>query len=155
MKRIAVALVVLAVAAIAVYWFALRDSSTTTAAAAPPRAVAQIGEGKRVILVGSDGRLLGATSGKSSGKSKEQSSQLPVLPLKERPKGDRVSGHVREQVNVIAAAPKALRHYIARTDYGKTGWTWNSTPASKSASATIAERKRSGKRPQRYLPIRP
>jgi len=120
-KRIAVALVVLAVAAIAVYWFALRDSSTTTAAAAPPRAVAQIGEGKRVILVGSDGRLLGATSGKSSGKSKEQSSQLPVLPLKERPKGDRVSGHVREQVNVIAAAPKALRHYIARTDYGKTG----------------------------------
>jgi hypothetical protein len=132
-KRIGLALVAVAVVAVAVYWFALRDSSTTTAKAEPVRAVAQIGEGKRVILVGSDGRLLGSTSGESEAKSKGpgkskdagkaegHSDQLPVLPLKERPKGDRVKGHVLEQVHVIAAAPKALRHYIAATNYGKTG----------------------------------
>ena len=44
-----------------------------------------------------------------------------MLPLKERPKGDRVKGHVLEQVHVIAAAPKALRRYVAATNYGKTG----------------------------------
>ena len=46
---------------------------------------------------------------------------LPVLPLKERPKGARVRGHVLEQVHVIAAAPKALGRYIASTNYGKSG----------------------------------
>jgi hypothetical protein len=112
-KRIALVLVTLAVAAVAVYWFALRDSSTTTAEAQPLRAVAQIGEGKKVIMVGDDGRLMGAASGDKS--------HLPVLPLKEPPKGDQVRGHVREEVNVLAAAPKALRHYIAKADYGKTG----------------------------------
>ena len=114
MKRALVALVVVAIVAVGVYWFALRGSSTTTAQAEPPHAVAQIGEGKRVILVGNDGRLMGVASGKSK-------HQLPVLPLKGRPKGDRVKGQVREQVAILAAAPKALRHYVARTDYGKTG----------------------------------
>ena len=115
MKRIALVLVAVVIAAVAVYWFALRDSSTTTAEAQPPRAVAQIGEGKRVILVGDDGRLMGAATGDSKKK------RLPVLPLKKRPKGDHVKGHVREEVDVLAAAPKALRHYVATTDYGKTG----------------------------------
>ncbi len=115
MRRIALALVVVAAAALAVYWFALRDSSTTTAKAEPMRPVAQIGEGKRVLVVAADGRVVGTASGKS------KKGQLPVLPIKQRPKGDRVRGHVREQVDVLAAAPKALRHYIARTDYGKTG----------------------------------
>lgn len=114
-RRIALALVVLAIAAVGVYWFALRDSSTTTAKAAPMRPVAQIGEGKRVLVVAADGRIVGTASGKS------KKGGLPVLPIKERPKGDRVRGHVREQVDVLAAAPKALRHYVARTDYGKTG----------------------------------
>jgi Cell division protein FtsQ len=113
-RRIGLALVALAVVAVAVYWFALRDSSTTTATAEPVRPVAQIGEGKRVILVGSDGRIVGTASGKKK-------NQLPVLPLKERPKADHVRGHVREQVAILAAAPKALAHYIARTDYGRSG----------------------------------
>jgi cell division septal protein FtsQ len=103
-RRVALALVLVAVAAVAVYWFALRDSSTTTAKAEPLRPVAQIGEG----------RVVGTASGKAR-------QQLPVLPIKERPQGDRVRGHVREQVDVLAAAPKALRHYIARTTYDKTG----------------------------------
>jgi cell division septal protein FtsQ len=115
MRRIALALVLVAVVAVGVYWFALRDSSTTVAKAQPVHPVAQIGEGERVIIVGSDGRLLGSASGK------KKKGQLPVLPVKERPKGDRVKGHVLEQVHVIAAAPEALRHYIARSAYGKTG----------------------------------
>ncbi len=120
-RRIGLALVALAVVAVAVYWFALRDSSTTTAKADSVQPVAQIGEGDRVIVVGSDGRLLGSASTKPSGKSKKQPVQLPVLPLKKRPKGDWVRGHVLEQVHLIAAAPKALRHYIARTNYGNSG----------------------------------
>jgi hypothetical protein len=113
-KRVALALVVVAVAAVAVYWFALRDSSTPTARADSARPVAQIGEGRRVLVVAADGRIVGTASAKSK-------RPLPVLPLKERPRGDRVRGHVREQVDVLAAAPKALRRYVARTDYGKTG----------------------------------
>ena len=113
MKRVLLALAAVAIVAVAVYWFALRDSSTTTAAAQPTRAVAQIGAGKKVIVVGGDGRLLGTASGKKT--------HLPVLPVKERPKGDRVRGHVGEEVKVLAAAPKALRRYVARTDYGKSG----------------------------------
>ncbi len=113
-KRIALAVVAVAIVAVAVYWFALRDSSTTTAQAQSTRPVAQIGEGKRVLVVGADGRLLGSTSGKSK-------QQLPVLSAKERPKGERVKGRVREEVLILAAAPKPLRRYIAAADYGKTG----------------------------------
>jgi cell division septal protein FtsQ len=114
-KRALLVLPVLAIAVVAVYWFALRDSSTTTAAAESTRAVAQIGEGKRVIVVGADGRLMGSMSGKS----KKQ--QLPVLSAKEPPKGQRVKGHVREEVLILAAAPKPLRHYVTAADYGKAG----------------------------------
>jgi cell division septal protein FtsQ len=114
MRKVALALLAVAVVAVAVYWFALRDSSTTTAKAEPVHAVAQIGEGKHVIVVGSDGRLLGSSAGKKK-------DQLPVLPVKERPKGARVKGHVLEQVRVIAAAPKALGPYIAGSRYGKSG----------------------------------
>jgi hypothetical protein len=131
MKRVGMALVAVAIVAVAVYWFALRDSSTTTAEAQSVHPVAQIGEGKRVIVVGSDGRLLGTLSDKASSKSSDKSkdakkgsegtAKYPVLPLKERPKGDRVKGHVLEEVHVLAAAPKALGHLVARTNYGKTG----------------------------------
>ena len=119
-RRVGLVVVALAVVGVAVYWFALRGSSTTTASAAPARAVAQIGEGKQVILVGSDGTLLGRLKEKSKDKG-AHIDRLPVLPLKERPKGDRVKGHVLEQVHVIAAAPKALGPYISSTKYGKTG----------------------------------
>jgi len=114
-RRLALALVVVAIAAVAVYWFALRDSSTTAAKAEPVRPVAQIGEGKQVLIVAGDGRVIGTASGKS------KQARLPLLPMKERPKGDRVRGHVREQVDILAAAPQPLRRYIARTDYGATG----------------------------------
>lgn len=113
MKRVALVVVALAIVAVAVYWFGLRGSSTPTAAAQPPRPVAQIGEGKTVIAVGDDGKLLGSKSTKHG--------HLPVLPLKKRPAGKHVKGHVLEEVHVIAAAPRALRPYIAKSGYGETG----------------------------------
>lgn len=112
-RRIALAIGVVAIAALAVYWFALRDSSTPSASTESSRPVAQIGEGKQVLIVAADGKVIGSASGRKR--------SLPVLPLKGRPKGDRVKGHVREQVNVLAAAPKTFRRFIVGTDYGKTG----------------------------------
>ena len=113
MRRALLALSVLAIVAVAVYWFGLRGSSTSIAEAQPPRAVAQIGEGKHVIVVADNGKLLGAASTKKN--------HLPALPLKKRPAGDHVKGHVLEEVHIVAAAPQELRRYIAKTGYGKTG----------------------------------
>jgi hypothetical protein len=112
-RRVALGLVGVAILAVAVSWFALRGSSTPTAEAKPARPVAQIGNGKKVVVVGSDGHLLGAYSTKKA--------SLPVLPLKKRPTGDQVRGHVLEEVRVLAAAPKPLRRYVAATKYGESG----------------------------------
>jgi hypothetical protein len=128
-RRALLALSAVAILAVAVYWFGLRGSSTPTAEAQPTTPVAQIGEGKTVILVGDDGRLLGSRPGKpeardgdsKSAKKKQKEMHLVVLPLKQRPKGDRVKGHVLEEVHVIAAAPAALRKYLAASKYGKSG----------------------------------
>jgi hypothetical protein len=122
MRRILPGLLAVAVIAVAVYWFALRGSSTPTAEAKPTTPVAQIGEGKTVILVGDDGRLLGTRTADSNKKGGgKQQEHLVVLPLKQRPKGDRVKGRVLEEVHLIAAAPAAIRRYIATATYGKTG----------------------------------
>ena len=43
-----------------------------------------------------------------------------MLPLKKIPPGKRVRGHVLEEVRILAAAPNALRPYIAATKWGKT-----------------------------------
>jgi hypothetical protein len=112
-RPIALALVAVAVVAVAVYWFGLRGSSTPEADAQQVRVVAQIGNGKRVVLVSDDGTLLGSATGKEAGQ--------PVLPLKKLPPGNRVRGHVLEEVRILAAAPKPLRPYIAATKWGKTG----------------------------------
>jgi hypothetical protein len=112
-RRALLAVAVLAIAAVAVYWFALRGSSTPNAQARPVEPVAQIGEGKTVLIVGADGRILGTAAGKKS--------HLPMLPLKGRPKKGRIGGHVLEQVHVLAAAPTALRRVVTATEYGKHG----------------------------------
>jgi hypothetical protein len=145
MRRALIALAAVAIVAVAVYWFGLRGSSTPTAEAQPTTPVAQIGEGKNVIVVGDDGRLLGSRPNDSGSSSNDSSSSndaaasssndskstkkakapqekhLVVLPLKQAPKNGRVKGHVLEEVHVIAAAPAALRRYIAKAKYGKTG----------------------------------
>jgi hypothetical protein len=121
-RRALLAVAVVAIAALAVYWFALRDSSTTTAEAKPTTPVAQIGEGKTVIMVGDDGRILGTRTADSNKKGGgKQQKHLVLLPVKQKPKGDRVKGHVLEEVHVIAAAPAAIRRYIAGAKYEETG----------------------------------
>lgn len=112
-RPIALALVGVAVVAVAVYWFGLRGPSTTDAEAQQVRVVAQIGNGKRVVLVTDDGELFGSATGAKASQ--------PVLPLKKVPSGKHVRGHVLEEVRILAAAPKALRPYIAATKWGKTG----------------------------------
>jgi hypothetical protein len=112
-RPIAMVLVAVAVVAVAVYWFGLRGSSTTAAEAQSVRVVAQIGDGKRVVLVTDDGKLFGSATGAKASQ--------PVLPVKKPPAGKRVRGHVLEEVRILAAAPKALRPYIAATAWGKTG----------------------------------
>lgn len=112
-RRALLVLSALAIVAVAVYWFGLRGSSTSTAEAQPARAVAQIGEGKRVLVVADDGRLLGAASTKKH--------HLPVLVLKQPPAGGHVKGHILEEVHIVAAAPVPLRHYIAKAGYGESG----------------------------------
>jgi hypothetical protein len=132
-RRALLVLGAVAIVAVAVYWFGLRGSSTPTAEAKRTTPVAQIGEGKTVILVGDDGQILGSrttdtkdgtdsTKGKSDkGETKAPPEHLVVLPLKQRPKGDQVKGHVLEEVHVVAAAPAAIRRYIATARYGNTG----------------------------------
>jgi cell division septal protein FtsQ len=112
-RPIAMALVALAVVAVAVYWFGLRSSSTPEAQAEQVRVVAQIGEGKKVVLVTGDGKLFGSATGSKA--------TQPVLPLKKVPPGEHVRGHVLEEVRILDAAPKAIRPYIAATKWGKTG----------------------------------
>jgi hypothetical protein len=121
-RRVFLLVAVVAIAAVAVYWFGLRGSSTPTAQAEPTTPVAQIGEGKTVIVVGDDARLLGtrATASNKDGGSTSQK-HLVVLALKKHPKGDRVKGHVLEEVRLIAAAPDPIRRYLATAKYGKTG----------------------------------
>ena len=123
MRRTLLAVAVVAVVAVAVYWFALRGSSTPTAEAQPTTPVAQVGEGKTVVMVGDDGRILGTRTAPDSNKGGggRQQKHLVVLALKKRPNGDRVKGHVLEEVHVIAAAPTAIRRYIAAAKYGKSG----------------------------------
>ena len=113
MRRALLALLALAIVAVAVYWFGLRGSSTPEADAQQVRVVAQIGNGKRVVLVSDDGTLLGSATGKKA--------DQPVLPLKKMPPGKRVRGHVLEEVRILAAAPEALRPYISATKWGETG----------------------------------
>jgi len=50
-----------------------------------------------------------------------EESTLPDLPLDAPPKGPRVGGPVLEQVKVLAAAPAALRPYLAASYYGESG----------------------------------
>ncbi len=122
MRRALIALAVLVIAAAGVYWFALRGSSTPTAEAKPTTPVAQIGEGKTVVVVGDDGRILGTRTTEANEKGGgEQQKHLVLLPPKQRPKGGRVKGHVLEEVHLIAAAPTAIRRYIASAKYGETG----------------------------------
>jgi hypothetical protein len=108
---IAVALVLLTL--VAIYWIAIRDSSVA-AKLEVPRATATIGTGSDAIAVGPDGQILAWLP-------LSEDSLLPYLPLSSVPKGGRLAGPVLEQARVLGAAPATLRPYIESSYYGESG----------------------------------
>ncbi|HEU4736162.1 MAG TPA: cell division protein FtsQ/DivIB [Solirubrobacterales bacterium] len=98
--------------------------------------VAAIGSGEEAVAVAGDGTVLAWLT-------VSEDSDLPGLPLGSPPKGPRVQGPVLEQVRVLAAAPAALRPYLASTHFGESGVTVELTSGIelRFGSATDAARK--------------
>jgi len=76
--------------------------------------VATIGSGSGAVAVADDGTVL-------TWLALPDDSKLPQLSLSSAPKGPRVQGPVLEQVRVLAAAPPALRPYVASSGFGESG----------------------------------
>jgi cell division septal protein FtsQ len=107
-----IALAVVGVAA-ALYLLVLRDR-TVSPTVTVPRPVAAIGVGSGAVGVDSSGRVLSTMPAPEDG-------SLPLLPATEPPKSGRVEGPLLQQVRILAAAPAALRPYLANTSYGEQG----------------------------------
>ena len=79
-----------------------------------PMPVATIGSGEEAIGVAVDGEVVPWWP-------LAEESALPELPLSESPKGNHLKGPALEQVQVLGAAPAALRPYLASSRYGESG----------------------------------
>jgi cell division septal protein FtsQ len=112
-RRLLAAAVIVVVAAIAVYWFALRDS-TVEAHVVVPQLAATIGEGEGAVPVAADGEVIRWSR-------LPHNLSLPALPLSEAPKRGRLKGTALEQVEVLGAVPPALRRFVASSRYGESG----------------------------------
>jgi hypothetical protein len=75
---------------------------------------AAIGSGEEAVAVASNGAVLASLPPPKEG-------SLPQLSLEKPPKSGRLRGPALEQVRVLAAAPVALRPYLASSFYGETG----------------------------------
>lgn len=95
------------------YVFIGRDS-TLEPRLVSSQPVAAIGSGNGAVAVAEDGTVLAWFP-------PGEDVRLPELPISSAPKGDRVQGSVLEQVHVLAAAPAALRPYVAATRFGESG----------------------------------
>jgi cell division septal protein FtsQ len=76
--------------------------------------VAVIGSGDEAVAVADDGTVL-------TWLALPEDDNLPQLPLSSAPKGPRVEGPALDQVRVLAAAPPALRPYVAGSRIGESG----------------------------------
>jgi len=101
------------VAAVAVWFFLVRDESVAPTVATP-RPAATIGSGSDAVVVSAGGAVLPWFP-----VSEER--PLPELPLSEPPKKGRLAGPALQQVQVLGAAPDALRPYLASSWYGESG----------------------------------
>lgn len=99
------------VAAIAGYWFLIRQG-TAEPHLAVPRLAATIGEGEEAIGVAANGALVRWLP-------LPEEPALPRLALDGPPKGGRVKGPALEQVRVLAAVPDELRRYLESSGYGE------------------------------------
>ncbi len=113
MRRLLAAVAVVLLAAIAIWWFAVRDR-TVAATVEVPRLAAQIGEGEGAVPVASDGEVIRWAY-------RPGHLHLPLLPLSEAPKGGRLRGPALEQAEVLGAVPPALRRFVASSRYGESG----------------------------------
>lgn len=113
MRRALAVLALLLVAAVAVYYFFLRDE-TVAPTVQPLVLAATIGEGEDAIAVSADGELL-------TWLALPDDLALPQLPLEEPPKGKRLKGTMLEQAEVLGAVPPVLRPYVAGSRYGEDG----------------------------------
>jgi hypothetical protein len=112
-RRAIAALVVAVAVLLAVYWFAIR-TKTADPHVQVPQLAAAIGEGDEAVGIGGNGAAVRWLR-------PPEEPPLPQLPLDEVPKGGRVKGPALEQVRVLAAAPEALRPYLARSYFGESG----------------------------------
>lgn len=113
MRRLLAAAAIVVVAAVAVYWFAVRDK-TVEATVEVPQLAARIGEGEDAIPVASTGALIRWSY-------RPEHLHLPALPLSEPPQRGRLKGPALEQVEVLGAVPPALRRFLASSRYGESG----------------------------------
>jgi hypothetical protein len=112
-KRWLAAIALVVVAAAAGYWFLLRDK-TVTAKVEVPELASTIGSGESAVGVSSEGEIVPFLSVPTE-------PPLPTLPLDQVPKNGRLAGPMLEQAKVLGAAPVALRPYVERSYYGKSG----------------------------------
>jgi hypothetical protein len=118
-RRLWIGLVVVLVAAVAVYWFGFRQKSVEADVQVPVLAAA-IGEGDETVGVAGNGAVVRWLP-------PPEDPPLPQLPLNEVPKGGKVRGPALEQVRVLAAAPEQLRPYIESSYFGVSGVDVNLT----------------------------
>lgn len=113
MRRLALPLVLVAIAAAALYWFALRDDAVAPRVR-PPTLAAAIGTGSDAVAVSADGAILTWLPPPEEG-------SLPLLPLSEPPERQRLRGTALQQARVLGAAPARLRPYLESSFYGESG----------------------------------
>ncbi len=113
MRRLLAAVVIVVAAAVAIYWFALRDK-TDVATVHVPQLAAQIGEGEDAVPVAANGEVI-------RWDYDPEHLHLPVLPLSEAPQDGQLKGPALEQAEVLGAVLPALRRFLASSRYGESG----------------------------------
>jgi cell division septal protein FtsQ len=112
-KRVLAVLAALVIVVVLVWWFLVRDK-TVSATVRLPQPVAAIGAGEGALAVTGDGKVVLFMPVPAD-------PPLPTLPLDKPPKGGHLKGPAREQTEVLAATPAALRRFVASSSYGESG----------------------------------
>ena len=105
---------IVALLLVGVLYFVVVRDTTLEPRLVSSRPVAAIGSGDGAVAVAEDGTVLAWFP-------PGDQVHLPELPIDSAPKGGRVQGSVLEQVHVLAAAPAALRPYVAASRLGESG----------------------------------
>jgi hypothetical protein len=106
--------VILAVIAAGALFQIFFGDKTVTGTVSVPVPVATIGSGEDAIAVTASGAIVPWFP-------LPEEPELPTLPLSEPPKGGRLAGPMLQQARILAAAPAALRPYLASSYYGESG----------------------------------